>query len=167
MARLYLQFEQTVLKEFPLAHEVITIGRLPDNVVQVDNPAVSGHHAKITWENDHYVVDDCASRNGTFVNGQAVSRTALRDGDQILVCKHTLLFEDEKQKPVTATVANRAAVPHLEETVVLDTRKMKEMLAGGAAAGAAAAAAAGAAAAPAMAAPTPNGAPKQRVGLLT
>ena len=78
---------------------MVTIGRLPDNVVHVDNPAVSGHHAKIYWEADHYVVEDCTSRNGTFVNGRPVTRVQLHDGDEILVCKHTLLFQDEREKP--------------------------------------------------------------------
>ena len=52
MAKLYLKFEQSdqVLKEVPLTQATTTIGRLPDNNVQIDNLAVSGHHARICWE---------------------------------------------------------------------------------------------------------------------
>ena len=44
MAKLVLKFESSVLKEVPLSQGVITIGRLPDNIIHVDNLAVSGHH---------------------------------------------------------------------------------------------------------------------------
>src|SRR5579862_5050185 len=56
VAKLYLRFEQNdqVLKEVSLTQAATTIGRLPDNSVQIDNLAVSGHHAKISWDQDHY-----------------------------------------------------------------------------------------------------------------
>ena len=95
MAKLYLKFEQAVLKEFELAEGVVTIGRLPDNRIQVDNLAVSGHHAKIYWETDHYTLEDNNSLNGTFVNNRRVSKTVLKDGDEVLIGKHTVLFKDE------------------------------------------------------------------------
>src|SRR5438445_533649 len=58
MAKLYLRFEQSdqVMKEVPLTQAATTIGRLPDNNLQIDNLAVSGHHARISWEQDHYVL---------------------------------------------------------------------------------------------------------------
>ena len=44
MAKLYLKFEQAVLKEFDLKDgSSITIGRLPDNAVHIDNLAVSAN----------------------------------------------------------------------------------------------------------------------------
>jgi hypothetical protein len=42
MSKLTLQYEGIVLKDYPLG-EGVTIGRLPDNAVIIDNPAVSGH----------------------------------------------------------------------------------------------------------------------------
>jgi pSer/pThr/pTyr-binding forkhead associated (FHA) protein len=128
MAKLYLKFEQAVLKEFPLAQGgVVTIGRMPDNLIQVDNPAVSGHHAKLYWEADHWVVEDNNSTNGTYVNNRRISRVTLHNDDQVLIGKHVLLFHDEVQKPVDKTVP-LASVQSLEATVVLDTRKAREML---------------------------------------
>ena len=85
MAKLYLKFEQAVLKECPLSQGVVTIGRMPDNLIHIDNPAVSGHHAKISWETDHYVLEDNNSTNGTYVNNRRVSKAALHDGDEILI----------------------------------------------------------------------------------
>ncbi len=173
MAKLFLKFEAAVLKEFALAQGVVTIGRLPDNLIQVDNLAVSGHHAKIYWETDHYVLEDNNSLNGTFVNNRRVSKVTLKDGDEVMIGKHVLAFKDEwhddtAQKTQQLQVEKTAPmVPTLESTVVLDTRKAKEMLARSASEAAAAASskipAAGAAAAPAPAPATP---PKDRTGSL-
>lgn len=135
MAKLYLKFEQAVLKEFALSQGVVTIGRLPDNLIQVDNLAVSGHHAKIYWETDHYVLEDNNSLNGTFVNGRRVSKVPLKDGDEVTIGKHVLALKDEwhedtasKTQPIPGDV-HKPMVPTLESTVVLDTKKAREMLA--------------------------------------
>src|SRR5512142_384535 len=102
MARLYLKFEQAVLKEFPLSQGVITIGRLPDNMIQVDNLAVSGHHAKVYWDGDHYSIEDNNSLNGTFINNRRISKALLKDGDEVLIGKHTIAFKDEWHEDTVA-----------------------------------------------------------------
>jgi len=135
MAKLFLKFEQAVLKEVTLSQGVLTIGRLPDNVIPIDNLAVSGHHAKIYWDSDHYVIEDNNSLNGTYVNNVRVSRQQLKDGDNVLIGKHTLAFKDEwhSDRPNQRTVPaehTAPAVPKLDQTMMLDTKKMKEMLAG-------------------------------------
>lgn len=133
MAKLYLKFETNTLKEIPVGQgTVVTIGRLPDNVLQIDNLAVSGHHSKIYWETDHYVVEDNKSLNGTYVNNQRVGKQPLKDSDSILIGKHTIVFKDEWHEDDAADKAKGVAMPALpkmEATVVLDTRKAKEMLA--------------------------------------
>lgn len=134
MAKLYLKFNEAVLKEFSLAQGNLTIGRLPDNTVQVDNPAVSSHHARIYWDTDHFVLEDLNSLNGTFVNNRRVSKVTLKEGDQVLVGKHTLVFKDEWHEDAPAAAAAGAEggtvrmMPAMDATMVLDTRKAKEML---------------------------------------
>lgn len=134
MAKLYLKFERAVLKEFPLGQGVITIGRLPDNLIQVDNLAVSGHHAKVYWDGEHYAVEDNNSLNGTFINNRRISKALLKDGDEVLIGKHTIQFKDEWHEDAVndkTQAAEKAApmVPAIEATMVLDTKKAKEMLA--------------------------------------
>lgn len=92
MAKLVLKHEDAEPKEVALTQGMIAIGRLPDNDLRLDNPAVSGHHAKLYRDSDHYVIEDNNSLNGTYVNGTRVSRHALNDGDSILIGKHTLEF---------------------------------------------------------------------------
>ena len=173
MAKLALKFEEKVLKEITLGQSLVTIGRLPDNSVQIDNLAVSGHHAKIYWETDHYVVEDNNSLNGTYVNNRRVTKQALADGDSVLIGKHTLAFKDEwhEDAPTGHTMAEVPSkpVPKMEATMVLDTKKAKELMAqmkaGGGAAAAAAPAPGGGSAY--QAAPAPPPPMKERVGTLS
>ncbi len=170
MAKLYLKYEQAVLKEFPLSQGVVTIGRLPDNLIQVDNLAVSSHHAKIYWETDHFVLEDNNSLNGTYVNKRRVSKAVLKDGDEILIGKHTIAFQDawHDDKPQEKTVAQAvAAVPTLEATMVLDTKKAKAMLEATAAAAVGGNAAPSSATAPISPGVIPQQAPKDQTGVLT
>jgi len=134
MAKLFLKFEQAVLKEIPLSQGVTTIGRLPDNVIQVDNLAVSGHHAKIYWDNEKYVIEDNNSLNGTYVNNARVNRRALKDGDNVLIGKHILAFkEDWREDRSGQAVTAQPSIPpmaKLDPTAMLDTKGMKDRLSG-------------------------------------
>jgi pSer/pThr/pTyr-binding forkhead associated (FHA) protein len=139
MAELFLKFEDQILQELLLSGGTITIGRQPDNAFCIDNPAVSGHHAKIYAAGEHYVIEDAESFNGTYVNGQRISKAVLKDGDNVTIGKHTIEFRDEVRVAQTGSL-NRAdgqpkpKPPQLERTVLLDTAKAKEMLAYAAAA---------------------------------
>jgi pSer/pThr/pTyr-binding forkhead associated (FHA) protein len=142
MAELFLKFEDRILQEILLSGGTVTVGRQPDNVFRIDNPAVSGHHAKVYAEGDHYVIEDSESFNGTYVNGQRISKAVLKHGDNATIGKHTIEFRDEV-RPVAAPYGTLdiaadgqllKALPQLDRTMVLDTAKAKEMLAKAAAA---------------------------------
>src|SRR3990170_460698 len=125
MAKLVVKFDERVLAEYPVDSEV-TIGRPPDTPVVIDNPAVSGHHARIFLEGDDYVVEDLRSKNGTYVNGQHVVRGALRHRDVLLVGKHKLVFDEvATAEPLPAP----RRPPTLGKTAYLNTKKHRELLA--------------------------------------
>jgi pSer/pThr/pTyr-binding forkhead associated (FHA) protein len=146
MAHLYLKFEGRIIREIVLSVGVVTIGRQPDNLLHIDNPAVSGHHAKVYWETDHYVLEDAESFNGTYLNHRRISKVALKDGDVVLIGKHTVEFRAQggekafaQRRTVDRSISwqdhlDNAKPPQLDPTMVLDTRKAKEMLAKAAAA---------------------------------
>ena len=92
MPKLTLQFEGRLLKEYSVGVG-LTIGRAPDNAVIIDNPTVSGHHARVFSESGAVILEDLNSTNGTFVNGQHTKRSELRAGDVQQVGKHHLVFE--------------------------------------------------------------------------
>ena len=132
MAKLILKFEAAVLKEIPLQKAAITIGRTPGNDVVIDNLAVSGRHARVVLEQGYYAVEDMSSLNGTFLNSQRIRRSTLKNGDQIVIGKHTLIFQDEGRKPPPpeeATTEATQPLSKMEETFVLDTKSRREFLA--------------------------------------
>jgi predicted component of type VI protein secretion system len=136
MAKLFLKFEDQVIQEVPLSAGAVTIGRQPDNVLRIDNPAVSAYHAKVYSERDHYVLEDAESFNGTHVNGQRISKVVLKDGDKALIGKHTIEFSNQQEiwHGSVYTVDEHAQEtkvkpPRLDRTAFLDTAKAKELIA--------------------------------------
>jgi pSer/pThr/pTyr-binding forkhead associated (FHA) protein len=71
----------------------LTIGRRDDNDMVIDDPAVSGHHAKIDSLGDRFVLIDLKSKNGTFVNEQLIDSRWLTKGDVVTIGGHTLVLE--------------------------------------------------------------------------
>src|ERR1700674_4598292 len=138
MAKLLLKFEDQVIQEVYLSAGTVTIGRQPDNALRIDNPAVSGYHAKVYSEGDQYVLEDAESFNGTSVNNVRISKVVLKDGDKALIGKHTIEFREEARQGVLRgsvfTVDGqapgmKARPPQLDRTAFLDTAKAKEMIA--------------------------------------
>ena len=56
-----------------LSGERITLGREPDNTIQILDSTVSAHHAELIAEDGHYRLHDLASTNLTFVDGEPVT----------------------------------------------------------------------------------------------
>jgi pSer/pThr/pTyr-binding forkhead associated (FHA) protein len=68
---------------FDLGEEKVTIGRLAHNVLQIDEPSVSSHHADLSLEAGRYHLRDSGSTNGTYVNGAQITDAILRHGDEL------------------------------------------------------------------------------------
>lgn len=70
------------------------IGRHPDCAIQIPSNMVSRKHARVVREGDRYFVEDLGSGNGTFVNGQRITRrTLLKHEDRIKLGPMLLRFE--------------------------------------------------------------------------
>jgi pSer/pThr/pTyr-binding forkhead associated (FHA) protein len=100
MARLVLSLDGQVMAEYNMNKERYTIGRLPDNDIRIDNPAVSGHHSLIINILNDSFLEDLNSTNGTYVNGKLIKKHALQHGDVITAGHHQLRFveDDEAQQ---------------------------------------------------------------------
>jgi len=70
-----------------------SIGRTPDNDLQLDTKFVSRHHAVILAGPEHTIIEDLNSTNGVLVNGHRVTRYALQEGDQIAIGRAHYRFE--------------------------------------------------------------------------
>src|ERR1700729_1668593 len=100
MARLILSLDGSVLAEYNMNKERYTIGRLPDNDIRIDNPAVSGHHSLIINILNDSFLEDLNSTNGTYVNGKLIKKHAMQHGDVITVGHHQLRFVDSQDGEV-------------------------------------------------------------------
>jgi pSer/pThr/pTyr-binding forkhead associated (FHA) protein len=125
MDKLILNFKESTLKEYPMDKDVYTIGRKPDNDIQIDNPVVSSHHAKISRQGRKVVLEDLGSTNGTFVNKKKVSKCELKHKDVVFIGKHTLVFLSDD--PVAQLEATAAPEDDLDATMVLQTKAHAKM----------------------------------------
>jgi pSer/pThr/pTyr-binding forkhead associated (FHA) protein len=66
-----------------LGEETLSIGRLADNAIQIEDASVSSHHGEIAFHAGDYVLRDLGSTNGTFVNGAQVTEITLKGGEQL------------------------------------------------------------------------------------
>jgi pSer/pThr/pTyr-binding forkhead associated (FHA) protein len=95
MARMILSLNGQTLAEYNLSKERYTVGRLPDNDIRIDNPAVSGHHSLVINILNDSFLEDLNSTNGTYVNGKLIKKHALAHGDVVTIGHHQLRFVDE------------------------------------------------------------------------
>src|SRR5690349_19203040 len=117
MARLVLSLDGQVMAEYNMNKERYTIGRLPDNDIRIDNPAVSGHHSLIINILNDSFLEDLNSTNGTYVNGKLIKKHALQHGDVITAGHHQLRFvedddaqQDEFEKTMVIQPSQRPVV---------------------------------------------------------
>ena len=127
MARLTLQLEDRVLKQYAIG-TMTTIGRLTDNTIVIDSPAVSSHHASVFNDRGLLAVEDLQSTNGTFVNGIRVSRRILKHGDVLQVGQHRLVLDQMAEDVAPQTEDAGPSMPVNGETVFIDKRTLVEKL---------------------------------------
>jgi pSer/pThr/pTyr-binding forkhead associated (FHA) protein len=112
MAKLILSLEGSVIREIPLDKERITIGRRPQNDIQIENLAVSGEHAcVVTILNDSFL-EDLGSTNGTLVNGNPIKKHILQNNDVVEIGKY-------KMKYVVEAAAGQVPQDDFERTMVM------------------------------------------------
>jgi serine phosphatase RsbU (regulator of sigma subunit) len=70
-------------RRVPLEPLPFHIGRQPESHLVVRDSRVSRTHARILVEDRRYMIEDCGSRHGTFVNGTRIARQALQNSDTI------------------------------------------------------------------------------------
>lgn len=81
---------------YPLTLDVINIGRMVDNDLQVDDPYVSRYHVQLRRRGNEYLLFDINSSRGTSVNGTRVREHRLRSGDVIDIGRSRLIYMDDR-----------------------------------------------------------------------
>jgi ABC transport system ATP-binding/permease protein len=78
-----------------LPGNIKTMGRSPGAQFIMDAAMVSRLHCRLTAGAAELQVDDLESTNGTFVNGQRVTRASLKEGDTLGVGRVELIVSRE------------------------------------------------------------------------
>src|SRR5205814_5686295 len=82
-------------REYELV-SVNTIGRHPDNTLQILDRIVSKEHAQVLRQPDgSYLFRDLGSLNGSFLGGERVHEHLLREGDEITLGSTSLTFHEK------------------------------------------------------------------------
>ncbi|OHC72209.1 MAG: FHA domain-containing protein [Rhodoferax sp. RIFCSPLOWO2_12_FULL_60_11] len=92
MPKMIVSIDGVVIKEVQLTKDRTTLGRRPYNDIVIDNLAVSGEHAAVQMTGGQVYLEDLNSTNGTYVNGKAVKKQLLQDGDSVEVGKYKIKF---------------------------------------------------------------------------
>jgi putative nucleotidyltransferase with HDIG domain len=101
----------------------LTIGRRSDNTIRLIDAKVSRNHAKILETDEGFLIEDMASSNGTFVNGENIESRLLKPGDTITIGFTELRFSEreigksEVKDPHT-TIAIERRMPDLSQTEI-------------------------------------------------
>jgi transcriptional regulator with GAF, ATPase, and Fis domain len=93
-----------------LTEPELRIGRDPSNSLAISDLSLSRRHCLLSREQDIYKICDLDSRNGTFVNGGAVSEKQLSHGDRISVGESVFVFLDREEEEQDADGAIRGEV---------------------------------------------------------
>ncbi len=80
------------IRPIPLTAPVVTIGRYPDNMVILNHPQVSAHHARVEQAQGGHRIIDLRSTNGVFVNGQRTAAQVLKQGDEVRIGPYKLTY---------------------------------------------------------------------------
>lgn len=81
----------------------VVIGRRPDATIQIPDPAISGHHCRVSLILDQLIVEDLQSTNGTFIDQDGVTTPSVLAIGAVLQIgnsffKHELRNRDEVEE---------------------------------------------------------------------
>lgn len=114
MVYLLIETGAEAVRRIELGDAPVQIGRLAGNTLVLDDNLISRKHCIFTKTGTQYAVQDLGSSNGTYVNGERITRAAvLQTGDVISVGRFQIRFIDESQQlraPTEAEVPAAAAV---------------------------------------------------------
>ncbi|MDO9438953.1 FHA domain-containing protein [Hydrogenophaga sp.] len=112
MPKMIVSIDGVVIKEVQLTKDRTTLGRRPYNDIVIDNLAVSGEHAVMQMSGMDVFLEDLNSTNGTYVNGKAIKKQQLQNGDSVEIGKYKIKFvhEGAADSVEKTTVINAGAV---------------------------------------------------------
>ncbi|MBN1356214.1 FHA domain-containing protein [bacterium] len=115
---------------YHLSSKILTIGRGPANPIQIVDTSVSRQHAQLRFMEDHYIITDMNSRNGTFINTKRIRQpTPLQNGDTVQIGNVVMLYltgdGPEDQPDLVKSWKKATATTRFASTIVLKTEDIE------------------------------------------
>ncbi len=76
---------------YSLEGDQVSVGRVPDNDIQLDDFTVSRQHAVFVQQGGAWLVRDLGSLNGTYVNNRRVDESVVEHGDALQIGRFHLV----------------------------------------------------------------------------
>ena len=96
MAFLHVESGGLSGRRYEIGSEPLTIGRNEDNLIVLDDVAVSSHHCQVVREGSLCKIVDRDSTNGTTLNNHTVKESFLQEGDVISVGSVIITYRGEE-----------------------------------------------------------------------
>ena len=110
--------------EYGISREITTLGRSPENTIQIDRPDIAPVHATLLREGEGYVLIDHATENGTHVDEVRIDRKRLVSGNRIRLGSYAeLLFEASPLETVVQAAGGLTIEAEPEHGPISDIQK--------------------------------------------
>ena len=112
---LIILYPQTQFKQIALEKGTVTLGRGQDADIRLDDELVSRKHCTLTFDGINVTVEDLGSTNGTFVDGQPVTRTVLDSDNRLQLGKMVMKveFKDKSEEAFDRALYEAATIDPL------------------------------------------------------
>ncbi|MEE9392871.1 MAG: sigma 54-interacting transcriptional regulator [Planctomycetota bacterium] len=127
-----------VTRTYELRRSVVTFGRSGSSMVPIEDPALSRTHCQFEVEEGVCYVRDLNSRNGTYLQGERISRVAIKSGDVVVIGNARITFHGEaegglptdgaKTAQWTAKLFATREVASVGATTDVDARRLRRLL---------------------------------------
>ncbi|HEY0003501.1 MAG TPA: FHA domain-containing protein [Pyrinomonadaceae bacterium] len=100
----------------------LTIGRAPDNDIQLDGLQISNHHARVINSNGSVAIEDVGSTNGVYINGVRITaRRVIQDRDVVQIGPFVLQADPQRGVAVFDT-RSKTRIDAIDITKVVANR---------------------------------------------
>ena len=98
--------------------KILNIGRSSKSDLIIDDPTVSRKHARISFENNDFWIEDLQSKNKTYLNGKEIrNKTQLKETDVVTISFYSISLPEglkdlKKQKKAISAVSIKKTYPN-------------------------------------------------------
>lgn len=117
-------------KIYELKPGITKVGRKSDNQIVINDSLISRYHSQIIVSSDQTIIQDCQSRNHTFVNQIQITKSVLQEGDRVTIGNKNFRYttasevkqtESKQASPNLSRVPLTPIKPKTEQPSILKT----------------------------------------------